>query len=244
MSALSSSLPATETRGISEQEDKISKFMFNANILNVAYLAFRLAPFILVSFFTLQSFLNWDLKGIVYLAGLIFTTFFILLTENYIKNGNNVDRSSQCSLITITKDQRKIPLSTVVFSYTFLYLIALIINMAQTPGANISPLDASTGAYTSNNLSTAMQENIPTLILFPVLLILDTLWILSYSCFDISWIFWGFMGGALGGLIWAAIIAKSNNPDLMYISSASLGDTCSRPTKQLFRCRIPTSVKK
>ena len=33
------------------------------DITNVSYLSFRMAPFIIVCFFILQSLLNWDLKG-------------------------------------------------------------------------------------------------------------------------------------------------------------------------------------
>ena len=41
------------------------------NIINILYMFFRLAPFIIVSYFTLQSIFNQDLKGVIYLIGLL-----------------------------------------------------------------------------------------------------------------------------------------------------------------------------
>ena len=52
------------------------------NILNIGYTAFRLSPFIVVCFFTLESFLNWNLTGIVYLFGLLFACTGNILCSN------------------------------------------------------------------------------------------------------------------------------------------------------------------
>ena len=41
------------------------------NIINILYMFFRLAPFIIISYFTLQSLLNQDLKGVIFIVGLI-----------------------------------------------------------------------------------------------------------------------------------------------------------------------------
>ena len=43
---------------------------------------FRLAPFIIISYFTLQSVLNQDLKGIIYLIGLIVVAAITILISN------------------------------------------------------------------------------------------------------------------------------------------------------------------
>ena len=45
------------------------------NIINILYMFFRLAPFIIVSYFTLQSIFNQDLKGVIYLIGLLVNLF-------------------------------------------------------------------------------------------------------------------------------------------------------------------------
>ena len=48
--------------------------MKSYNIFNIFYLTFRLAPLIVVCYFLLQSIFNYDLRGIIYLVGLIIAT--------------------------------------------------------------------------------------------------------------------------------------------------------------------------
>ena len=43
------------------------------NIVAFAYLFLRLAPFILICFFTLSSIFNQDFKGLIYLLGILFS---------------------------------------------------------------------------------------------------------------------------------------------------------------------------
>ena len=50
------------------------------NILSISYLFFRLAPFIIVCFFTLNSIFNQDLRGIIYLCGLLILISTVILT--------------------------------------------------------------------------------------------------------------------------------------------------------------------
>jgi hypothetical protein len=50
------------------------------NLLSISYLFFRLAPFIIVCFFTLNSLFNQDLRGIIYLCGLLILIATVILT--------------------------------------------------------------------------------------------------------------------------------------------------------------------
>lgn len=50
------------------------------NLLSISYLFFRLAPFIIVCFFTLNSLFNQDLRGIIYLCGLLILIATVVLT--------------------------------------------------------------------------------------------------------------------------------------------------------------------
>jgi hypothetical protein len=49
------------------------------DISNVFYLAFRLGPFLVVSYFLFQSVLNWELRGIIYLCGLLLAALLAYL---------------------------------------------------------------------------------------------------------------------------------------------------------------------
>ena len=45
--------------------------MEGLNIITLLYLFFRLAPFIIICYFSLSSLFNLDIKGLIYLAGLM-----------------------------------------------------------------------------------------------------------------------------------------------------------------------------
>ena len=49
--------------------------MRELNLGSIGYLTFRLAPFILVSFFVLSSMFRQDIKGLIYVVGLIIAGF-------------------------------------------------------------------------------------------------------------------------------------------------------------------------
>ena len=53
------------------------------NFTTLFYLFLRLAPFVLVCFFSLLSIFNFDLKGIVYLVGVIFTMLISIILGIY-----------------------------------------------------------------------------------------------------------------------------------------------------------------
>lgn len=219
------------------------------NIFNIAYIAFRLSPFIIVCFFTLESFLNWNLKGIVYLFGLLFACAFnILLSSTFpyftppavaeaTGAATGEATSNVCVALSLGEGNQplsNLPLSTAVFSYTLFYLLTHIINLA-SPGANfIKP--GQINEINSNELSTAMTANTPTLILFPILIISDVIWNLKNGCSSFPALLATVVFSGLIGIMWASIIASTKNPSLIYISN-SMGNVCSKPTATKFRCR-------
>jgi len=58
--------------------------MSGINVISLSYLFSRLSPFIIVSYFVLQSLFNQNLKGIFYVAGVLLTCFisFLFIGEN------------------------------------------------------------------------------------------------------------------------------------------------------------------
>ena len=211
------------------------------DITNVSYLAFRMAPFIVVCYFILQSLLNWDLKGIIYLAGLLFCSVAIVLLNGPMKLlfPPEIEHiaNAKCSIISLGNDGNllsAIPLSVAVYSYTFFYMLIFIFNL---------------GAANTNSLSlnAAFQQNIPTLVLFPLLCILEILWIVSNNCvyLPVFFITCSLLVGAIFGVIWAVIITSLKNPNLMYISKSGV-EVCSRPSKTYFSCKpqIGSKAKK
>lgn len=186
----------------------------------ILYTAFRLAPFILVSFFSLSSILNQDLKGIIYLAGLLFATFFAIMigNSNYFRkpDADSIDENNEliCNVLTLTDNGRlsNLPLSMVVFAYTFFYLVDII---AQYKLAD---------------------QNIPTLIIFPLLIIGEFVWNRMYKCSSTAGIIAAFGVGSIMGWAWSAIIRSTGVVQLQYFNGISNAAVCSRPSKQKFKC--------
>jgi len=201
--------------------------MNELNIISLFYVAFRLAPFILVCFFTLTSVFNQDLKGFIYLIGLLLACFIAIILGNssnhFIMSEKQDDSQYEkitkvCNVLNLGKDGpiSNLPLSTVVFSYTFCYLL-----------------------YAIAKSGTQMQ-NIPTIILFPLLIVGEVSWNLNNGC-SMPWsVFAALVVGLVVGLIWASIIYSLKLKNLLYFNSSSNRETCSRPAKQKFRC-VPSN---
>jgi len=192
------------------------------NIINILYMFFRLAPFIIVSYFTLQSIFNQDLKGLIYLIGLLVTSIVVVLLGNILKKFSPpkglmpTDYSKiRCTQLTLGNSQpiSVLPLSQTVFGYTLAYL----------------------GYFISvNNLQT---QNIATFIIFPILIISDIMWSTVNICSSPKYLLISLILSALFGTLWAMIIDSTNSPDLAYMSGISNKDVCSKPTKSLYKCR-------
>ena len=197
------------------------------NIISILYLFFRLAPFIIVSYFSLQSIFNQDLKGVIFLIGLLITSFVTIIIGNILpidKKGDGILSNyarAICNQLTLGSNGpiSKLPLSQTVYGYTLSYLAYFI---------------------GSNNL---VSQNIPTFIIFPVLIIADIFWSSANGCSTNILLITALIIGGIFGTLWAMIIEASNVPGLSYFSGISNKDVCSRPTKSLYRCRAVNHTK-
>jgi len=190
------------------------------NLINVLYMFFRLSPFIIVSYFTLQSILNQDLKGVIYLIGLIVTSFVVYLIASVLPEESVSKNSSElmkikCTQLTIGSSQpiSKLPLSQTVFGYTLTYLSYFI-------GVN--------------NLQ---SQNIPIFILFPVLILGDIFWSTTNLCSTPKYLLISLIISGIVGLLWAMLIESTGVGGFAYLTGIANKDVCSRPTKSLYKCR-------
>lgn len=191
------------------------------NLISILYLFFRLAPFIIVSYFGLQSIFNQDLKGVIFLIGLLVTSVITVIVGNILpmqtKNDGVMSDFARkiCNQLTIGSNGpvSKLPLSQTVFGYTLAYL-AYFIGI--------------------NNLA---SQNIPTFIIFPILIVADIIWNTTQGCSTNILLLTSLIIGGILGTLWGMIIEATNVPGLAYFSGISNKDVCSRPTKSLYRCR-------
>lgn len=244
------------------------------NIVELPYLIFRLAPIIIVSFFILQSLLMWDLRGILYLCGLIITCIITIFMSNvlgmFFKNAIDTtapdsttatdstasatalisnQKNYKCRTITLGENGEyysQIPLNLVVYSFTFFYLLIFILNLANPKSTTVGILN--TENYTQEKINQALLQNIPVLVIFPVLIIVEFIWLSINKCIDgnnndteyniylFSYLLAGIIIGGAGGVAWAVLITSIGVPSLQYIISGN-SNTCSRPSRTTFRCR-------
>jgi hypothetical protein len=186
------------------------------NLFSLTYLIVRLAPFILVCYFTLGSVFNQDLKGIIYLIGLLIACFISIGLGNINIAGVGIDNAPQlCKLIELSKNGliSKIHLGMTVLSYTFFYLVYII------------------------SVNKLWNKNIPTFIIFPIFIILDAIWNFNNGCASILGLIMSFIVGSIIGITWGAIIISSGISELQYFNGISNKETCNRPSKTLFRCK-------
>jgi hypothetical protein len=209
-----------------------------------------MAPFIIVCFFILQSLLNWDLKGIIYLAGLLFTSVIILalnpLMKKFFPNEYEEDiPNEKCNIISLGDGGNilsAIPLSIAIYSYTFFYMLIFIFNLGNR--TNNKGILGNT-KLSAPDLSVAFKQNIPTLVLFPLLCILEIFWIMTNNCVyqPLYYITCSVIIAGGCGTLWAIIITSLNLPDLMYLSKSGV-EVCSRPSKTYFSCKPQIGSKK
>ena len=213
--------------------------MDDINLFSIIYLSFRLAPFILVSVFTLSSVINQDIKGVIYLAGLLFTCAFVILSgklltmaapnwfqpnsgpEDLLKNVTKV-----CNLMTLSKSgpMSVLPLSQVVFSYTLFYIVYAI--------------------SIANSGSSLIASNLPSLIIFPILIFSDLWWSASNGCATSVALLSATVLGGAGCLLWGYIISTGASPTLLYTNGLTNREVCSIAAKQKFACKISNNKNK
>lgn len=220
------------------------------NLVELPYLIFRIAPIILVSFFVLQSFLMQDLKGIIYIAGLLLTCLITLFANSILTSMYPIEKNiknPRCLTISVGENGEyysDIPLNLVTYSYTFFYLFIFILNLANT---NTSKGILERKKIKQVGINNALKQNIPILLFFPILILAELWWSSSNKCIsDKINIFFlyatsAIILGGIGGMIWAAVVTSLGVPSLQYIVS-NREDVCSRPAKTLFRCKPKESV--
>lgn len=199
--------------------------MLQINLYSILYISFRLAPFILVSFFSISSILNQDYKGFIYLIGLLITSFIAILIGYTFKNYLNAINYSQsdiyenvtktCHLLTLSDNGpiSNIPLSLIVFSYTFAYLGTIILKYK------------------------LVNQNIPVFIIFSLLIGADFYWNISNSCFKPLSLLTSLLIGTGCGIAWAYFIDSLKVTKLQYFNGLSNKEFCSVPAKQTFKCK-------
>lgn len=204
----------------------------SVNTVEVLYIAFRLAPFIIVSYFALNSLMNFTIRGIMYLIGLLIVSFFTTAIsglvpdnmENPAINGD-VNLKPTCNIITLSGDMEnplsKIPLSITIYSYTLSYILTTVLLHLKKSQGERMPL-----------------SNVPTIILFSLLILVESYVSINSYCFTFLHAFLALILGTLGGMAWGSLIYFRGSADMTFYSTAS--DICNRPSNLKYQCKKST----
>ena len=183
------------------------------SFLTFGYLFLRLAPFILVCFFTLSSIFNQDFKGFVYLIGLLFACFVSIMAGRGFDSKDDVNEI--CKMITIGGTELTyLPISQCVFGYTFAYMLFAILKYKM------------------------VNNNITSIVFFTLLIVSDMIWNAMNSCYTVVELCVALIIGGSIGLAWAYTIDKSNSKNLQYYAGMDNNEVCDKPSAQTFRCKV------
>jgi len=186
------------------------------NLTAIMYVAFRLSPVILVSYFILSSILNSDIRGLIFLGLMLIEVLIVLTIGNAIGSGMSDNPNGVCNALTLTTNgplSKYFPLSLNVVSFTFGYLASVI------------------------EQHKLIDTNIPTVVLFSVFTLYHCFWLFMNSCANPKQILGSLLLGFGFGWFFSSIIGRQKGlVELQYFNAIKNTEVCSRQNKQSFKC--------
>jgi hypothetical protein len=156
------------------------------NIYNAVYIIIRLAPFIVVMYFTLQSMFLLDMNGMLFLVGLVLACLITiqLSTVTRLKQNNLREIPEYCKILDISEDgaMSGLPLGQTVLSYTFFYILFIL------------------GKYS------LVDYNAGTISILVVLIVGDFFWNMTHKCSPINGLVISLIVGGVMGTFWAIVV--------------------------------------
>lgn len=188
------------------------------NIFSILFLSYKIAPFIIISYLCLSTLFNHEYKGLVLLSGVLLSCFITTLVSKVpIFDKEPPDTEVEyCHTMTLTKANgpfSKLPLSMHIYTFIMVYFTFCVV-------------------YNS-----IVSENILTIIILSLLILVDIWFLTRYKCARIINMFVSIVLGFITGIMWFYIIGSSNNPDLQFFTGKSSEETCKVSNRQ-FSCRI------
>ena len=184
--------------------------MAEFNLISLSYLFSRLAPFIIVSYFVLQSLFNQNLKGIFYVAGVLLACFLNVLFVGNIFESAAGTKNPVCNVID---GMPELPIGQTILGFTFAYLSYIII------------------------VHKLLSTNTATFVIFPILIIADLVWNYTNKCAPVVALFSSLALGSVFGILWGVIIDRVD-PELQFFNGIGNKEICKRLTTTKYKCTI------
>jgi hypothetical protein len=186
---------------------------------NIFHFFSTISAFLLIFFMLSISIFNFDLKGLLYLGGILITTILNIGFMNQLGNQRDMqNETAVCNLFNfpIGNPAYNSPsLNSVLISFTATYLILPMI-MNNTP-------------------------NYPVCLFMFSLFGIDGFSKIKNKCTPPSGVLLGGCFGFLAAAGWFAIWNHGGFKSLLYYSETNMGrnnEVCSRPSKQKFKCSV------
>ena len=99
------------------------------NIKTFLYIFLHLCPFILVCFFTISSIFGNDIKGIIYLVGLLLSIGLVIMSESIFPNlgdnwFKNNKQNAMCNLFSFGQSSlSNLSIGQIIIGFSFSYLV-------------------------------------------------------------------------------------------------------------------------
>jgi hypothetical protein len=174
-----------------------------------------IAPTLLVFFLFLSSLFNQNVKGLVYIAGVLLASILNIIFMNMIGSERSEEESFSCSVFDIphiSKYNSPYP-TTLIIAFTIAYLVM--------------PMKY-------NN-----QMNYVVLGFLLCLLVIDILTKVQNKCTTYPGTLLGALVGYLLGVLWYTIFNTTGYKSLLYFDELRSDNVvCSKPTKQTFKCSV------
>lgn len=228
----------------------------NLSIATLAYLFLQLSPFIIVSYFSLSSVFNRDIKGIIFLFGLIFnlTLFYgiMSLLKGFFPNPAGFFQLFDTNLPCATFDSgfNKIvdmPINTSILSFTFWYIMFTLIELDMKEIGVKHGMDPGMAnkKWRANFPTPFIHTNWPVISILIILLVANIGFNFvidptqdKTACFTLfQHIVTLAISGCLG-IAWSAFIRSTKTPELQYFSKYKNNENCKKASSKEFKCKI------
>ena len=182
---------------------------------NILDLFSALSPLLVSFLLVMISLFNQNVKGLIYLAGVLVTSLLNLVVGFTLDRRKDPEASLMCDFIGIPYlTNFNVPSSSIMFhAFTLAYLIF--------------PM------YDNN------QSNVLLVTVLMSFVVLDGISKVKNRCTNMLGVSLGGLLGALMGYSWYAVFKYTGNESLLYYNELQSNNVqCSRPNKQTFKCTV------
>lgn len=185
------------------------------SITNVFRFISYITPVLLIFFMIMISVFNQDVKGLIYLGGVLITIFITVACKNMIKHPSD-NPAYTCELFDFpgnASDYTVPSLNSVLIAFTFSYLL--------------------------KPMQDYNQYNFSIIIAILMLFIIDAVTKLTNNCTPPLGVVGGGLIGYLLGYIYYSLLKATGNEKMLYLNELQSNNVvCSKPSEQQFKCAV------